>query len=36
MVEARIRLERIRIQPRGGFIPTGEFMFEHSRLRGQS
>jgi hypothetical protein len=35
MVEARLRLEKIRIQPRGGFVPTGEFMFEKSRRRGE-
>jgi hypothetical protein len=36
MVEARLRLEKIRIQPRGGFVPTGEFMFEKTRLRGDT
>jgi hypothetical protein len=34
MVEARLRLEKIRIQPRGGFVPTGEFLFEKTRTRG--
>jgi hypothetical protein len=33
MVEARLRLERIRIQEGGGFVPTGEFMFEESKPR---
>jgi hypothetical protein len=33
MQAARVRLERIRIQPRGGFVATGIFEFTHTRRR---
>jgi hypothetical protein len=33
LAAARVRLERVRIQPRGGFVATGVFEFAHVRRR---